>query len=186
MPAKMGLTIDQISAIEIAERVSSILSLLGAAFVIGTFMSNKSFHKPINRLVFYAAWGNIMANTATLISVSGIHLGINSPLCQFQAFLIQWYVAVTLGHGIVYWRVFGRFLPADALWIFAMAFNVYLTFFQKYDARQIRSLEPRYLLICYGTPFIPALAYFFIRSDARGKIYGPAVVSGLMTRTYLL
>jgi hypothetical protein len=98
----MGLTIDQVRAIEIAERVSSILSLLGAAFVISTFMLNKSFHKPINRLVFYAAWGNIMANTATLISVSGIDLGINSPLCQLQAFLIQWYVAVTLGHGIVY------------------------------------------------------------------------------------
>ena len=91
----MGLTIDQVSAIEITERVSSILSLLGATFVIGTFICDKSFHKPINRLVFYAAWGNVMANIATLISVSGIHLGIDGPLCQFQAFLIQWYVAVT-------------------------------------------------------------------------------------------
>jgi hypothetical protein len=102
MPAKMGFTIDQISAMEITERVCSILSLLGAAFVIGTFMFDKSFHRPINRLVFYASWGNVMANIGTLISVSGIHLGIDGPLCQFQAFLVQWYVGVALGHGIVH------------------------------------------------------------------------------------
>jgi hypothetical protein len=93
----MGFTIDQISAMEITERVCSILSLLGAAFVIGTFMFDKSFHRPINRLVFYASWGNVMANIGTLISVSGIHLGIDGPLCQFQAFLVQWYVGVAFG-----------------------------------------------------------------------------------------
>jgi hypothetical protein len=60
-----------------------------------------------------------------------------------------------------------------------MAFNVYLTFFQKYDAHQLRSLEPRYLVFCYGLPFIPALAFCFIRSDARGRVYGSAEVSGL-------
>lgn len=75
---------------------------------------------------------------------------------------------------------------ADALWTFVMAFNVYLTFFQKYDAHQLRLLEPRYLLFCYGLPFIPALAFCFIRSDARGRVYGSAEVSGLMTRAYLL
>jgi hypothetical protein len=171
---------------EITERVCSILSLLGAAFVIGTFMFDKSFHRPINRLVFYASWGNVMANIGTLISLSGIHLGIDGPLCQFQAFLVQWYVGVALGHGIVHWRVFGRFVIADALWTFVMAFNVYLTFFQEYDAHQLRLLEPRYLLFCYGLPFIPALAFCFIRSDARGRVYGSAEVSGLMTRAYLL
>jgi hypothetical protein len=82
----------QIRAIEITERLCSVFSLVGAAFIITTFLFDKSFHKPINRLVFYAAWGNIMANVATMISVSGIYLGVNGPLCQFQAFLIQWFV----------------------------------------------------------------------------------------------
>lgn len=77
-------------AIEIAERVSSIFSVVGAFFIIGTFLSDPRFRKPINRLVFYASWGNLFANVATLISRSGIKLGVTSPLCQFQAFLIQW------------------------------------------------------------------------------------------------
>jgi hypothetical protein len=81
----------QMHAIEVTERVGSACSLLGAAFIITTFLSGKSFHKPINRLVFFAAWGNIMSSIATVISTSGIHLGPNGPLCQLQAFLIQWY-----------------------------------------------------------------------------------------------
>jgi hypothetical protein len=58
-----------------------------------------------------------------------------------------------------------------------MACNVYLTFFRKYDAKQLRVLEWRYILLCYGIPFIPAFTYFFIKSDSRGKVYGSAVVS---------
>jgi hypothetical protein len=55
----------------------------------------------INRLVFYATWGNIMANVATLISTSSIpndHT-VRYPLCEFQAVLIQW------------------FMMADSLWV---------------------------------------------------------------------
>lgn len=71
-----------------------------------------------------------------------------------------------------------RFMPADALWAFAMACNVYLTFFHKYDSERLRRLEWKYVLCCYGLPFIPALSYFFIETQARGKVYGSAVVSG--------
>jgi hypothetical protein len=82
-------------AVEITERVCSVLSLLGTTFIITTFLSDKSFHKPINRLVFFAAWGNIMSNVPTLISTSGIRLGPNGSPCQFQAFMIQWYALST-------------------------------------------------------------------------------------------
>lgn len=68
-------------------------------------------------------------------------------------------------------------MPADALWAFAMACNVYLTFFHKYDPERLRRLEWKYVLCCYGLPFIPALSYFFIETQARGKVYGSAVVS---------
>ncbi len=87
----MPLSENQIYAIEVTERLGSVLSLIGTAFIIGTFLFDNAFHKPINRLVFYAAWGNIMANVGTLISTSGIDLGLTRPLCQFQAFLIQMY-----------------------------------------------------------------------------------------------
>ena len=82
-------------AVEITEKVCSVFSLLGTSFIITTFLSDKSFHKPINRLVFFAAWGNIMSNIATLISTAGIRLGPDYSLCQFQAFLIQWYALST-------------------------------------------------------------------------------------------
>lgn len=58
-----------------------------------------------------------------------------------------------------------------------MACNVYLTFFHKYDSEQLRRLEWKYVLYCYGIPFVPAFAYFFIQTQARGRIYGSAIVS---------
>lgn len=67
-------------------------------------------------------------------------------------------------------------MPADALWNLAMAINVYLTLFKKYNAQQLKSLEWRYHFMAYGLPFIVALVYLFIDSDSRGKIYGPASV----------
>lgn len=86
----MPLTAAQKQDIIIIERTSSILSLIGAAFVIVTFTFSEKFRKPINRLVFLATFGNILTNVATLISVSGVEAGSASPLCHFQAFLIQW------------------------------------------------------------------------------------------------
>jgi hypothetical protein len=85
----MSLSPSQNRAIEITERVSSSLSVIGALFVIGTYTVSSSFHKPINRMVFYASWGNIIANISTLISLSGIQAGRNTALCQTQGFLIQ-------------------------------------------------------------------------------------------------
>ena len=89
--AAMALTDAEMYAIQATERISSVLSLLGAAFVILTFTFNKNFHKPINRLVFYACFGNVMANIGTIISTSGEILGSDSKLCQFQGFLLQMY-----------------------------------------------------------------------------------------------
>jgi hypothetical protein len=85
-----ALTPDQSSAVEIAERVSSVFSVIGALFIIFTFLCDSNFRKPINRLVFYASWGNLFATVATLITREGIRQGADGPLCQFQAFLIQW------------------------------------------------------------------------------------------------
>jgi hypothetical protein len=88
----MPISEGQRSAIEVTERLGSVLSLVSTAFIIGTFLYDKAFHKPINRLVFYASWGNILTSIGTLISTSGIDLGLDRPLCQFQAFMIQTYV----------------------------------------------------------------------------------------------
>ena len=104
------------------------------------------------------ALGNTLCNIATLMSQSGVRQGKNSHLCQFQGFLIQ------------------MFLPADALWNLAMAINVYLTLFRKYNSQQLKALEWRYHLMAYGAPFIVALAYVFVETKNKGHIYGPATV----------
>ncbi|KAE8328999.1 hypothetical protein BDV39DRAFT_173017 [Aspergillus sergii] len=162
----MSLSEQQLYAISATERVCSAISLTGTAIIVVSFLGSSAFRKPINRLVFYASWGNLMTSIATVISQSGIHMGLNSPLCQLQAFLIQW------------------FMPADALWTFAMACNVYLTFFYKYNSEQLRRLEWKYVLFCYGLPFVPSLAYFFIKTKARGKVYGYAVLWCWVSQTW--
>ena len=85
-----SLSEKQLRAIEDTERACSVLSLLGTAFIIRSFLYCDSFRKPINRLVFFASWGNVLSNVATLISRSGIFSGVTGPLCQFQGFLLQW------------------------------------------------------------------------------------------------
>lgn len=72
------------------ERACSILSLISCVFTIATFTFSKSFRKPINRLVFYASFGNMMSNVGTLMSRTYLPFP-NSAGCQFQAFLIQMY-----------------------------------------------------------------------------------------------
>lgn len=83
-----SLTQGQLDAISIIERVNSVLSLFGSLFIIVTFCFSKAFHKPINRLVFYATFGNMLTNVGTLMSRSH-NSEPDSIGCQFQAFLIQ-------------------------------------------------------------------------------------------------
>lgn len=85
----MTWTEKDFSNLQTAERVASILSLVGCFFIVVTFCSSSAFHTPISRLIFYASFGNILSNVATLISRQGILAGQNSVLCQLQAFFIQ-------------------------------------------------------------------------------------------------
>ncbi|KAI1405662.1 family A G protein-coupled receptor-like protein [Hypoxylon fuscum] len=151
------LTPGQLEAINVIERVGSVFSISGCLFIILTFIYSKAFHKPINRLVFYASFGNLMTNVGTLMSTEFV-TSIDSFGCQFQGFLIQ------------------MFLPADAFWTLAMALNVYLTFYHKFDAVRLRRMEIWYLLCCYGIPFIPALTYIFVATEKNGRMYGNATL----------
>jgi len=68
-------------------------------------------------------------------------------------------------------------MVADGYWALSMACNVYLTFFRKYDAGQLRAMDWKYVVFCYGFSFIPSFVYLFVQSSSRGKVYGSAVVS---------
>lgn len=68
-------------------------------------------------------------------------------------------------------------MAADSLWTLVMALNVYLTIIHKYSPSDLRRLEKYYGVACYGVPFVPAFTFLFVRSDARGHVYGNATVS---------
>jgi len=72
-----------------------------------------------------------------------------------------------------------RFLGVDALWALCMSFNVYLALFRGWTAQRMRAQEWKYFVACYGCSFIPALAYLFVNTRKRGKVYGPALVRPL-------
>ncbi|KAM9881206.1 G-protein coupled receptor [Verticillium dahliae] len=162
---KVNLGEETLDALSIVERVCSILSLLGCLFIIFTFCCSKAFHKPINRLVFYASFGNGITNIGTLMARSYIG-SPDSPGCQLQAFLIQ------------------MFMPADAFWTLAMAVNVYLTFYYKFDAERLRRMEIPYMICCYGIPLIPAMTYIFVRNDNGDRVYGNATLWCWVTRQW--
>lgn len=153
-----GLSASQLDAIAITERVNSAISVCGIIFVIVTYLSCSEFNKPINRLIFFASFGNLGSDIASLISEAGPLAGIGSPLCQFQAFLVQ------------------MFLGVDCYWAFCMAINVYLAFFRGYTVERLRSLDVRYLVLCYGLSFVPALVFLFISTPTRDHVYGNALI----------
>jgi hypothetical protein len=90
MPAAMiGLSPEDAESIVTIERACSAISLLGCVFVLLTFAMSDAFRqRAINRMVFYATFGNMLTNVATLMTTSQTH-DVDSFGCQFQAFLIQ-------------------------------------------------------------------------------------------------
>ncbi|KAI4226765.1 MAG: hypothetical protein LQ349_006830 [Xanthoria aureola] len=152
------LTPEQHLVMVLTERLISGVSIIGILFIILTYMFSSSFSKPINRLVFYASWGNLGLCIVAMISLNGPDAGDDSPLCQFQGFMAQ------------------LFLGVDAYWAFCMAVNIYLVFFRSYNTKQLRGLDHKYFVACYGFALVPSIIYLFINTRDRGKIYGGAIL----------
>jgi len=77
-------------AIYVLERAFSVPSLIGSLLIITTFCRARGFRKPINRLIFYAAFGNIMSNVGVIMADECLYNPTEAG-CQLQAFLIQMY-----------------------------------------------------------------------------------------------
>ncbi|PTD10222.1 hypothetical protein FCULG_00007569 [Fusarium culmorum] len=59
-----------VRVIAVIQQVCSVLSIIGCLFIIGTFCLCDAFHKPINRLVFYASFGNMIASICFIVADS--------------------------------------------------------------------------------------------------------------------
>lgn len=110
IPSFIGLSAKQLSIVGVIQQVGAAFSILGCIFIISTFCFCDAFHKPINRLVFYASLGNLMASVGFAMACMYLDKP-NSAGCQMQAFLLHLYASfcrpraplplylVTDGHG---------------------------------------------------------------------------------------
>lgn len=84
-----GLSEQDADAIVAIERVCSVFSLMGCLLVLLTFSCSAAFRqRAINRMVFFATFGNMFTNVATLMTRT-YTLDVDSFGCQLQSFLIQ-------------------------------------------------------------------------------------------------
>ncbi|KAF2435552.1 hypothetical protein EJ08DRAFT_343259 [Tothia fuscella] len=140
-----GYTMENVPTLEIIERSGSALSIISFFIIALTYWFCPSLRtSTFNRTIFFASWGNMGSNIATMISTSGPRAGTQSATCKIQAFLIQW------------------FMPADALWAFCMALNVFFVFQTSSLRYRAQEFEHVYVVLCYGIPLIPALVYLVL------------------------
>lgn len=72
-----------------------------------------------------------------------------------------------------------RFPPADVFWTTAMALDVYLIVFRRYDAEALRKLELKYFGVITTLVFIPAIAFLFVHTEEKGPMYGSVTVGNI-------
>lgn len=101
----------------------------------------------------------------------------SNPTVHCASFKLSWFKCIShMASFDIHWLIIIRFMPADAYWTMAMACNVFLTFYYKFGAEQLRRLEIYYLILCYGVPLIPAFVFIFIKTQRKGSIYGNATL----------
>lgn len=86
----MTLSHHQIQMCAIAERVASSISIVGTLMMFTAYLFFPGFRTLLsNKLLTCASFANLACNAAALMGGSGLaHL--NKPLCQAQAFLLEW------------------------------------------------------------------------------------------------
>lgn len=91
-PNQMDLTQDQVDTIVALERAGSSLSLVAITIIIITYWAFKRMRTVPNLFLLFASIANAGAGVACLIGFDGLRAGVNSALCQTQAFLLEMYV----------------------------------------------------------------------------------------------
>ncbi|KAF3045525.1 hypothetical protein E8E12_009153 [Didymella heteroderae] len=150
LDAMVALTGGQLLGVEAATRTSSLISILGSLFIISSYLCLSCLRRPTTRLIFYATWGNMITNAATLVSVSTLRADAlrASALCQVQAFLIQW------------------FMLADPFWVV-----------KRFDgSSKIPDYEKWYGLVAYGVPATVPIVYLVHDQLSSHSIMGSAIL----------
>lgn len=78
---------------------------------------------------------------------------------------------------------------ADVLWTVAMAVDVYLVVYRRFEAQALRKLEIYYIAIITCIVAIPAVVFLFIHTPEKGPMYGSVTVSSnsfVLSQAYLV
>ncbi|KKA29782.1 hypothetical protein TD95_005190 [Thielaviopsis punctulata] len=154
----MTLSLEQIGVIVAVERAGAILSIVGIVVVLVSFWLFKRLRTVPNLFILYASFANAGASVACVIGYDGLKSGVESSLCQTQAFLLE------------------MFMQSDPFWSLAMAINVFLVFFFGASPSTFPKYQLIYCLLCYGLPALPAITLVFVRTDDLGRAYGDAAL----------
>ncbi|KAL1843873.1 hypothetical protein VTJ49DRAFT_7224 [Mycothermus thermophilus] len=136
--SNQDLTVEQRDTIERIERLGASVSVISVCLIFAAYGLFKRVRTLPNTFILFASIANLGASIACLIGYAGITAGLNSPLCQAQAFLLE------------------MFMQSDPWWSFAMAANVYMVFFMNYPTQNFHRHLWLYCLICFGIPAVPA------------------------------
>ncbi|EPZ35033.1 hypothetical protein ROZALSC1DRAFT_29315 [Rozella allomycis CSF55] len=148
------LSRDVTFASQILIRVSSALSILGCLFVIASYLYDKTYRTPANRLVFSTAIYCLIGNLGTIIGESGI--GVKG-LCELQGFFIQ-------------------FLLGGVLYTGFMALNLLIKFKRKYTLQQVEKFEKFYHFAVFVGTVLPSSILLFYPSDVYGVGLRPSIL----------
>lgn len=67
-------------------------------------------------------------------------------------------------------------MQSDPWWALSMAINVFLVFYFHVSPDSFQKWWWLYCFVCYGGPFVIALALLLVQNEDRGPIYGEATV----------
>ena len=83
------LTAAQINILITIERTNAGLSMVAIALTILTFWAFRKLRTTPNVFLICASMANAGATCASMIGYDGMHAGLDSTLCQAQAFIFQ-------------------------------------------------------------------------------------------------
>ena len=85
----MDLTQQERDTIEHIERLGASISLISVCLIFAAYGLFKRARTVPNTFIFFASIANVGASIACLIGYAGILAGLDSALCQSQAFLLE-------------------------------------------------------------------------------------------------
>ncbi|KAM0522546.1 hypothetical protein ACHAPE_002138 [Trichoderma viride] len=146
----------QVEILITIERTGAGLSMVAITLTLLSFFLCKKLQTTPNIFIMLASIANAGASIASMIGYDGLDKGEKSTLCQGQGFIFEW------------------FMQSDPWWSFAMAFNVFLVFFNNANPAVFRNRIWIYCIICFGGPLIPAIVLVSIHDNAKGPVFGNA------------